>query len=44
MNKEDCEFQHQQQFGRPLEAGSYLIFQAHVLKPESVVSNFKILT
>ena len=38
MNQKDCEFQLQQQFGQPLEPGAYVLFQAQVLKPESVVS------
>lgn len=37
MNQTDCEFRPQQQFGQPLGPGDYLIFQAQVLKPETVV-------
>lgn len=38
MSNSDCEFRIQQQFGQVLDRGSYLIFQAQVTKPESVVS------
>lgn len=38
MNPTDCEFRPQQQFGQPLGPGDYLIFQAQVLKLETVVS------
>lgn len=38
MNNGDCEFKLQQQFGQLMDRGSYLILQAQVTKPESVVS------
>jgi hypothetical protein len=38
MSSADCEFQRQQQFGELMDRGSYLIFQAQVTRPESVVS------
>ena len=37
MNDTDCEFRLQKQFGQLMDRGSYLIFQAQVTKPESVV-------
>ncbi len=38
MSSADCEFRLQQQFGQLMDRGAYLIFQAQVTKPESVVS------
>lgn len=38
MSHEDCEFRLQKQFGQLMDRGAYLIFQAQVTNPESVVS------
>jgi len=39
MSQGSADFKLQEQFGRPLESGDFLVFQVQVLEPETMVNS-----